>query len=79
MAWTQAQLDALDQAIAEGALTVRYQDKQVQYRSLDEMMRIRSLMASELGVKARSPRRTYASFSKGMNGSTAQCGCGGEE
>lgn len=74
MAWTQSQLDALDQAIAEGALTVKYADKQVTYRSLDEMLRIRRLMASALGVSAKSPRRTYASFSKGYDSATNSCG-----
>lgn len=65
MAYTTEQLNALDAAIAEGALTVKYQDKMVTYRSLDEMMRIRKLMRDELGLNGSSRGRTFASFSKG--------------
>ncbi|WP_349616935.1 phage head-tail joining protein [Azotobacter salinestris] len=66
MAYTLEQYAALQAAIAEGALTVRYQDKSVQYRSLDEMMRILKLMATELGLNSNNDGgRRYASFSKG--------------
>lgn len=67
MAYTLEQYTALQAAIAEGALTVRYQDKSVQYRDLDEMMRILKLMATELGLNSNNDggRRRYASFSKG--------------
>jgi hypothetical protein len=50
MAWTQAQFDALDTAISMGALTVRYADRTVTYRSLEEMLKIRDMMADELGL-----------------------------
>ena len=50
MAFTQSELDALESAIATGALIVRYSDgRQVQYRSLAEMQRLRQLMRAELG------------------------------
>lgn len=65
MAYTIDQLTALEAAIAEGALTVKYQDKQVTYRSLDEMFRIRKLMRDELGLNGTSGGRRLASFSKG--------------
>ncbi len=65
MAYTIDQLNALDAAIAEGALTVKYQDKLVTYRSLDEMLRIRNLMRDELGLNGASGGRRLASFSKG--------------
>lgn len=66
MAYTMEQYTALQAAIAEGALTVRYADKSVQYRSLDEMIRILKLMATELGLNANNDGgRRYASFSKG--------------
>lgn len=48
MAFTQAQLDALDEAIAEGVLVVEYQDKKVRYRSLAEMKSIREMMVADL-------------------------------
>ncbi|MNJ58422.1 hypothetical protein D3C77_540550 [compost metagenome] len=66
MAYTIEQYNALQAAIAEGALSVRYADKSVTYRSLDEMMRILKLMASELGLNAcNAGGRRFASFSKG--------------
>lgn len=64
MAYTPQQLEALDAAIAEGTLKVEYGDKKVEYRSLNEMLKIRNLIAAELGTAA--PRRTYASFDKGL-------------
>lgn len=68
MAWTQTQLDALDQAIAEGVTVVRYEDKTVEYRSLKEMMQIRQLMREELGVVGDAAGgRLYARFSKGLS------------
>lgn len=67
MAWTQSQLDALEAAIANGTTLVAYGDKRVQYRSLDEMIRIRDLIKKDLSsstVTAESSR-VYADFSKG--------------
>lgn len=66
MAYTIEQYSALQAAIAEGALSVRYADKSVNYRSLDEMMRILKLMASDLGINAgHCGGRRFTSFSKG--------------
>lgn len=81
MAWTMAQYEALQAAIADGALTVKYADKVVTYRSLDEMIRILKLIGAELGITAKSPTRTYASHSKGFTPGGCSCGkgsfCGG--
>ncbi len=66
MAWTQAQLDALDSAIAEGALTVKYQDKSITYRSLEEMLRVRNMMAESMNVSSGNQSRRVAEFSKGL-------------
>lgn len=66
MAYTMEQYTALQAAIADGALTVRYKDRTVTYRNLDEMMRILKMMATELGINANNDGgRRYASFSKG--------------
>ncbi len=66
MAYTIEQYNALQAAIAEGALSVRYADKSVTYRSLDEMMRILKHMSTELGLNAcNDGGRRYTSFSKG--------------
>lgn len=48
MAWTTADLDALNKSIASGTTSVRYADRTVQYRSLDEMLKIRAMMTDEL-------------------------------
>ena len=67
MAFTQIQLDALEAAIAEGVTRVKYENKEVEYRSLDEMLKLRDLMLSSLGTKAKS-QRVLAQSSKGLNG-----------
>jgi hypothetical protein len=43
MAFTQAQLDALETAIASGTLEVRYGDKTVRYQSTSDMIKARDL------------------------------------
>lgn len=50
MSWTQSDLDALNKSIASGTTSVRYADRTVQYRSLEEMLKIRMLMRDELGI-----------------------------
>ena len=65
MAWTQADIDAIDEAIASGASKVKYADKEVQYRSLAEMKSLRRDMADKVGgVKRR--RRRVAIMSRGL-------------
>jgi hypothetical protein len=66
--FTIDQLIALDEAIAQGALIVRYADKEVQYRSLDDMLKLRDLMVREVGPATNiEPRgRHYAQFSNGL-------------
>lgn len=63
--FTQQDYQALSRSIASGTLSVRYADRTVQYRSLDEMLRIRNMMALELGIATR-PNRVLASFDKGL-------------
>jgi hypothetical protein len=62
----QALYDALVKSIFEGVLKVEYGDKKVEYRSLNEMIRIKQMLEAELGV-GRPSKRTYASFSKGTH------------
>jgi len=66
-AFTQAHLDAIEKAIAEGVLEISYSDKTVKYRSLDEMIRIRDIMRKELGITTGTARRLYMSTSKGTD------------
>ena len=55
MAFTQTQLDQLETAIAQGALTVKYSDRLVTYHTPDEMLRLRNQIRSELGISQSAP------------------------
>lgn len=74
--FTFERLEALEAAIAEGVTRVKYTDKEIEYRSLDDMMKARDLMRRKLGLKKAcgSPglfggRRLKAVHSKGLDGS----------
>lgn len=57
-AYTQVMLDALDRAIADGVLTVKFADgKEVTYRDLTSMRRTRGLIARALNAAAGAPKR----------------------
>jgi hypothetical protein len=67
MAFTQDDLDVLNASIAQGALKVKYADKEVEYRSLKDMLELRRLMAAELGLLPDpDTNRKYAEFNKGF-------------
>ena len=65
MAFSQAQLDALEDAITQGALSVKYADKEVTYRSVSEMLRIRDLIRRQLGLVQQGSNRITPTISKG--------------
>lgn len=65
MAFTLSQLTALEAAIAQGTTRVKYENKEVEYRSLEEMMKLRDLIRSELGLTKKS-QRLYASHDKAL-------------
>lgn len=67
MAWSQSDYDALNAAIAQGATSVRYGDRQITYRSLAEMLQLRQQMAGELGLNSGRIARKFASYSSGLN------------
>lgn len=66
MPWQQSDLDALNLAIQRGQQRVRFQDREVEYNSLTEMLKLRAIMTEEIATVAGTPRTrtTYASFSK---------------
>jgi len=66
MAWTNEQLQALEEAIAQGALTIEFNGKRITYRSLDEMMRLRDQMKKSLGNTQPGATTVYTKFSKGL-------------
>lgn len=63
--FSMKQYVALKEAIASGELSVQYNGRRIQYRSLDEMLRAKALMESELFPKSRS-RNHRAIFDKGL-------------
>lgn len=68
MAFTSQDLAAIDAAIASGELTVRSADgKMVTYRSMDELLKARALVAPAVAAQANpcrsvGPRHMLASF-----------------
>lgn len=64
--FTEANLQAINMAIATGSREVWFGDKRVAYRSLDEMIRIRDLIKENLGMKEQNTNRIFARFNKGL-------------
>lgn len=61
MAYRQTDLDRLKRAIARGQLEVRYADRTIRYRSLDELLTVKRDMERELAAAsgtAPRPRST---------------------
>lgn len=74
--FTIERLEALEAAIAEGVTRVKYTDKEIEYRSLDDMLKARDLIRGKLGLKKScgSPglfggKRITAVHSKGLDNS----------
>lgn len=66
MAWTTDQLAAVEEAISLGATRVRYADREVQYNSLTDLLRLRDRMRVALGLADPASSRRYGAFSKGL-------------
>lgn len=68
MAFTTTQLQALDDAIASGELSVSYEGKTVTYRSIESLREARDFVKSQLEaagtIAASGPRRSYAAYSR---------------
>jgi len=64
--YTIDMLNAIKAAYAEGTKVFRYQDKWLEYRSLDEMQRIIKKLERELGVTpTNKSSRVFATFNDG--------------
>lgn len=66
MAYTLDQYNKLCDALAQGAQSVKYSDKEVVYMAPDQMRRIKREMEVELGFKPAASRTRYAQHSKGI-------------
>ena len=60
--FSEAGLAAIEDAIAGGYLKVRYDDKEVTYRSLNELLKVRDMIRSRLGQGTQ--RRKYFSVQR---------------
>lgn len=59
MAYTSADLEAIDRAISSGEFTVKTQDRLVTYRTIDELMQARAHIASALSAQSQGSARLY--------------------
>lgn len=68
MAYTQGQLDALEEALARGVLIAVLPDgSRVEYRSVDDMQRIINVIKVELGQRDMTLNVTYPSHRRGFD------------
>lgn len=65
MAYTKAHLDAVERAIARGEKIVRYSDRTVEYRTVDELIKARDLIRTELTNSAGPRSRVVRVFHGG--------------
>lgn len=63
--FTQENYNKLIEAIATGATEVQFSDRKVVYRSLKEMLQIKSIMEKSLGLK-KTTNEIYLKTSKGL-------------
>ena len=67
MAYTQRHLDALQEALASGTLTVTFEGRSMTYRSVQELQRAISVVQSSLSQQSGKRVRQYRlSGSKGI-------------
>ncbi|MGF6220938.1 phage head-tail joining protein [Pseudomonas sp. YL-218 TE3947] len=67
MSFTQKHLDAIERAIARGEKIVRYSDRTVEYRTVDELLRAREEISRSL-ISAAAPRSRVVRLSHGGKG-----------
>jgi hypothetical protein len=64
--WTIDDYKALCKNIAQGVLIVKYADKEVQYRSLADMVQLQQLIAQSLGLSSGKSKVHLAQQAKGL-------------
>lgn len=67
MSFTQKHLDAVEAAIARGEKTVRYNDRTVEYRTVDELLKAREEIRTSL-INAAGPRSRVVRLYHGGKG-----------
>jgi hypothetical protein len=68
--WTQTDIAALEAAIKGGTLRVQFGDREIQYQSTSEMLKLLATMKDTVATlsSGRINRTSYTSFSKGPGG-----------
>lgn len=61
--FTQAHLAAIEEAIAGGYLKVRYDDKEVTYQTMGDLLKARALIAAQVN-QASPMRKVYVSIAR---------------
>ncbi len=66
MAWSSTDLTNLEDAIAQGVLTVSINGKTITYRSLADMLALRDVMRREIGLSTaqNAKRVTYTRYKR---------------
>jgi hypothetical protein len=64
MAFTAVDLAAIDAVIAKGELSVQFADRTVTYRSIDQLLKARAVIAAQVDAATR-PGFRLAATSKG--------------
>jgi len=67
MAFTQKHLDAVEEAIARGEKVVRYTDRNVEYRTVDELLQARDQIRTSL-LSSAAPRSRVVRLYHGGKG-----------
>ena len=63
--WTAQDLEILEKSIALGATKVKYSnDKEIEYRSLEEMLKVRDLIFKALNTTAKNNRVIYTEYNR---------------
>lgn len=65
MSFTQADLNAINSAIATGAKKVRFQTHEVEYPTVDEMLKVRKLIKDELEGAGDADGAIFAEYQGG--------------
>ncbi len=69
MAFTLAQLDAIEAGIAAGVTSVSYEGKSSTFRTLDEMLRVRDIIRRALGLAPMTSATVLVAHDRGFPGS----------
>jgi RNA polymerase-interacting CarD/CdnL/TRCF family regulator len=68
MAFTQSDLDAINEVIASGELTVRYADRTITYQSTEALLKARQVIIDEIAATTGTRRKRITRLYQGGSG-----------